>query len=98
MCNCLYMFAADETDVTEDSEVPGDELLKEARKLRRREKNFEQAIFFILKYSLFLSILSMVAYGNRNAQSYYYYQNLERILKSPTLYVSTAIIVQYPKV
>ena len=42
----------------------------------------------MLKYSAFLTILSIVVYGNRNSQSFCYYDNLKKILDSDVLYVS----------
>ena len=82
-----FQFISDEDIGFNKLQTPGTDQLDKARELRKREKDFERAITFILKYFLFLGILSAVAYGNRNSQSNFYYQNLKRILESPKLYV-----------
>ena len=73
--------------------LPTEEELEKSRKLRFKEKNFEYALLFILKYVVFLTILSIVAYGNRNTYSHHYFANLQRNLNSTKLYVSIIFLV-----
>ena len=66
--------------------------VEEARKKRTREKEFERSAMFIIKYVSLLTILSLVAYGNRNSQSNYYYSNLKKILETEKLHVSETFV------
>ena len=60
-----------------------EEDLKEAKALRSRERNFESALTFIIRYSLFISLLCIVTYGNRSSQSFYFYDNIRKLLDVP---------------
>ncbi len=73
------------------------EELERAKKLRGREKNFEKAVGFIIKHTLFLTLLCVVTYGNRNTLSFYFFDNIRTVLHYESLNVRHISLSHYRK-